>query len=125
MTQEQENKICEEFDRLFTNSFAGDSGMGGNVPQEPVYELATDSPTDIKSFLLQKLHEVETETEPHKGESWRKGYQQGCEETRKGVIEEIIEKINNIPNATRIECEEEKVICVNDLLSSLSPEKKD
>lgn len=40
----------EMFDKQLTERFAGDSGIGGNVPQEPVYEISC-SPNDVKSFI--------------------------------------------------------------------------
>jgi hypothetical protein len=42
------------FDREFTASHPGDSGMGGNDPQEPVYELNV-GPTEIKTFLKESI----------------------------------------------------------------------
>lgn len=45
----------EEFDKQFTNSYAGDSGFGGNDPQEPVYEWATNEPSEVKTFIASEL----------------------------------------------------------------------
>lgn len=53
----------EKFYKEFVNYHPGDSGIGGNYPQEPVYELAIDpqSTEDIKalkSHLLQSQIEL-------------------------------------------------------------------
>ena len=45
----------DEFDERFTNSHPGDSGVGGSDPQEPVYEFATDDPSEIKSFISTQI----------------------------------------------------------------------
>ncbi len=44
-------EIEASFDKEFTTSHPGDSGMGGNDPQEPLYELCTSDPNDIKDFI--------------------------------------------------------------------------
>lgn len=50
----------KEFDRQFTQSHPGDSGVGGNDPQEPEYYFSC-YPDDVKKFirdlLQQKLEE--------------------------------------------------------------------
>lgn len=40
-----------EFDKLFTTSHPGDSGLGGGDPQEPVYEVTEIDPNQYKSFI--------------------------------------------------------------------------
>lgn len=47
----------ERFDKEFTNFYSGDSGLGGNDPQEPVYEMNTVDPKEIKSFIKDLLAE--------------------------------------------------------------------
>lgn len=45
----------KQFDERFTQSFRGDSGLGGNTPQEPEYRIAVDDPNEIKSFISSLL----------------------------------------------------------------------
>lgn len=40
----------DTFDANFTQSHPGDSGIGGNDPQEPVYEWS-DGPQEVKEFI--------------------------------------------------------------------------
>ena len=44
----------KEFDKELTFSHPGDSGPGGNVPQEPVYELSC-RPEDVIAFIKDLL----------------------------------------------------------------------
>ena len=41
----------ERFEKEFTIFHPGDSGFNGGDPQEPVYELNTGDPHDIKYFI--------------------------------------------------------------------------
>lgn len=55
-------EIMEEFNEKFCNVYGGDSGLGGNDPQEPVDEWATDNPSDVRQWLSQALTRIEEET---------------------------------------------------------------
>lgn len=50
----KEDTLREEFYKQFTFSHTGDSGMGGNTPQEPVWEMDTD-PKEVMSWFISKL----------------------------------------------------------------------
>jgi hypothetical protein len=52
----------KEFDKQFTDSSPGNSGLGGNDPQEPVYELNCE-PKDIKDFIRSLLEQEREEKE--------------------------------------------------------------
>lgn len=54
-----QEEIVREFDRECTNSHPGDSGIGGNCPQEPIYEWACE-PNDVKKWLDSKLTTLTT-----------------------------------------------------------------
>lgn len=47
-------KVLQEFDRLFTYSHPGDSGPGGNDPQDATYDWM-EEPGEVKAFLLKAL----------------------------------------------------------------------
>jgi len=51
-------KKLEEFGKEFITHHPGDSGMGGNDPQEPVYELNTNEPHEIQLFIANLMDEV-------------------------------------------------------------------
>ena len=51
-------KKLKEFNDLFTNSHPGDSGPGGNYPQEPVYELCEDNPLEYIVFIDNLMEEL-------------------------------------------------------------------
>ncbi len=51
----QIENILAEFDKEFTTSYPGDSGLGGNYPQEPIYELTESDPKEYKKWLKDKL----------------------------------------------------------------------
>lgn len=51
-TRKQE--ILQDFDRDYMQSYKGDSGLGGNDPQEPVYDFACE-PKDVRDFLSTAL----------------------------------------------------------------------
>ena len=55
LPQEQRERISAEFDKAFTYSHVGDSGIGGNTPQEPVYELIDSNPQPIKDFIFSQI----------------------------------------------------------------------
>lgn len=48
-------EALREFDREFTNTYPGDSGIGGNQPQEPVYELCESDPKEYKRWFEKKM----------------------------------------------------------------------
>lgn len=54
--------VVEEFDELFTQSHPGDSGIGGNDPQEPIYDWAAE-PQEVKDFIRQKVSSLLTSLE--------------------------------------------------------------
>ena len=58
MNNDLQNKTIEEFRKKFRNIYAGDSGFGGNDPQEPMNEWATDCPEDVESFLKLSLQQA-------------------------------------------------------------------
>lgn len=43
-----------EFDKEFVSFHPGDSGLGGNYPQEPVYELSA-TPNDVKDWIAARF----------------------------------------------------------------------
>jgi len=43
-----EERILKDFERNCINSYPGDSGIGGGVPQEPVYEWACEAQDGMK-----------------------------------------------------------------------------
>jgi hypothetical protein len=45
----------EEFNKEFVVYHSGDSGMGGNTPQEPVYEIQYENPNEIIDWIKQAL----------------------------------------------------------------------
>lgn len=51
-------EIMEEFKNLFVISHPGDSGIGGNDPQEPIYEILYESPKEIEDFLCSSLQKA-------------------------------------------------------------------
>lgn len=55
-------EALKEFDKEFTNSHPGDSGAGGNYPQEPVYELCESDPREYKRWLKDKLETIATKS---------------------------------------------------------------
>ena len=58
MTKIKTKSWQKEFNKRFTNCYRGDSGLGGNYPQEPIYEWATDNPKDIVDFISRLLQSV-------------------------------------------------------------------
>ena len=58
MTKIKTKSWQKEFNKRFTNCYRGDSGLGGNYPQEPIYEWATDNPKDIVDFISRLLQAV-------------------------------------------------------------------
>ncbi len=55
------NKTKEEFIKEFCAVFNGDSGMGGNDPQEPVFEIQYESPNEVIDWFLAKMAAREVE----------------------------------------------------------------
>lgn len=54
-------RIRKEFNKEFIQYHPGDSGMGGNYPQEPVYAWAA-APEDVLPWILSILiREIEAE----------------------------------------------------------------
>lgn len=51
----------EEFNKLFCDIYPGDSGLGGNDPQEPVDDWAC-YPSDVRKWLKNSLQEMEERT---------------------------------------------------------------
>lgn len=51
-------KILKNFESEFMNVYPGDSGIGGNTPQDPVRELNTNDPDEIMIFISRALDEV-------------------------------------------------------------------
>lgn len=47
--------VLKSFHNSFVNMHSGDSGIGGNTPQEPIYELNTNDPTEIAKFICDVL----------------------------------------------------------------------
>lgn len=60
-SSEQWSLIEKEFNMLFTDSHPGDSGIGGNDPQDPVYEISTGDPKEILDFFRTHWHNREGE----------------------------------------------------------------
>lgn len=58
MTKDQfiKQKI-HEFNKNYCNIYSGDSGLGGNYPQEPVDEFACE-PSDIRSFIREIVNQA-------------------------------------------------------------------
>lgn len=48
----------KEFREKFCNVYPGDSGLGGNDPQEPVHEWATDDSLEVERWLSQSLQQM-------------------------------------------------------------------
>lgn len=48
-------EALERFRKEFVNQYSGDSGMGGNYPQEPVYELCESNPKEYERFFQEEL----------------------------------------------------------------------
>jgi hypothetical protein len=51
-------KKLHEFESQFINHHPGDSGIGGNTPQEPIYELNTNEPHELQLFISKTLDEA-------------------------------------------------------------------
>lgn len=57
-----QESLRQEFYKTFTRSFPGDSGMNGNDPQEPVWEM-TDDPKEVADWWLYRIDTLLTELE--------------------------------------------------------------
>lgn len=66
----------------------------------------------------EEIFDFFTSQETHKGENWRKGYQTGVAERNA----ELVKKVEGLPNATRYECNIEKVICADEALAIIREE---
>jgi len=54
MTNTKE-ELRKEFYKVFTASHPGDSGIGGNDPQESVWELQYESPKEVFDWFMDKF----------------------------------------------------------------------
>lgn len=58
LTPQEEKELSATFYRTFATIHLGDSGMGGNDPQEPVFEIYSDDPKEIADFFLSKINQI-------------------------------------------------------------------
>lgn len=75
MPNNLDKDLRESFYKEFANSYAGDSGLGGNTPQDPIFEMATDNPKDIADWWLSHFKSLLTEVLPEeKVDPWQSPY---------------------------------------------------
>lgn len=65
-TPSKTNEWKDEFDKEFIESYQGDSGLGGNDPQEPIYKLninpeSIEDIKELKQFISNLLEERDKE----------------------------------------------------------------
>lgn len=84
-------QLNEEFDKEYCHINPGDSGYGGNTPQEPDYYVNCD-PQDIKDFITQ---------------------------TRQADVEELIEWAKSLNGAVSVDAQGRRFIDLEDLITHL------
>ena len=74
MNETEKQKEREAFYKGFTDSYKGDSGIGGNTPQEPVWDLI-DSPKEVADYWLQRIDAIlASRAEMIREDKYPKGY---------------------------------------------------
>lgn len=92
-----EDKLRREFYKEFANAYAGDSGLGGNYPQDPIFEINTDNPKEVADWWLSKLNDtldtLEKEVEGLQrigiGGAFGEGYEAGYDKAKADVVSKL------------------------------------
>lgn len=111
MPKQTTEEIRAEFYKLFTYSHPGDSGMGGNESQEPIWEMIED-PKEIANYWLDKMAEQVALAKKKEGERAKKFIEGvGCEKCSSSLLHNDIHDKEiyyyfDLGGWTRVFCEE-------------------